>query len=103
MCLSIPLQLVSLEDENGDFAIAERRQGGALRRERINMMLLGPQPLGTWILASLGLAKEVLDEHERALIEDALAALGASIAGNYDASKHFSDLRTPTNTRSRLP
>jgi hypothetical protein len=34
MCLSIPLQLVALEDENGDFAIAERRQGSALRRER---------------------------------------------------------------------
>jgi len=103
MCLSIPLQLVSLEDENGHFAIAERRQGSTLRRERINMMLIGPQAVGTWILASLGLAREVLDERELALIEDALAALGAAIAGDYDASRHFSDLHTPRQTRSTLP
>ncbi|EXI80952.1 MAG: hydrogenase assembly chaperone HypC/HupF [Candidatus Accumulibacter appositus] len=103
MCLSIPLQLVSLEDENGDFAIAERRQGGALRRERINMMLIGPQAVGTWILASLGLAQEILDDRELALIEDALAALDASVAGDYDATKHFSDLHTPRQARSTLP
>jgi hypothetical protein len=53
------------------------------------MMLIGRQPLGTWILASLGLAREVLDDHERALIEDALAALSASLAGDYDPSQHF--------------
>ncbi len=103
MCLSIPLQLVALADENGDFAIAERRQGSALRRERVNLMLIGPQPLGTWILASLGLAREVLDDRELALIEDALAALAASRAGDYDAAKHFSDLNTPRQTRSPLP
>lgn len=102
MCLSIPLQLVALEDENGDFAIAERLQGSALRRERVNMMLIGPQPVGTWILASLGLAKEVVDDGERELIEDALAALAASCAGDYDASKHFPDLDTERQTRSTL-
>jgi hydrogenase expression/formation protein HypC len=102
MCLSIPLQLVALDDENGDFAIAERRQGNALRRERVNMMLIGRQPLGSWILASLGLAREVLDDHQRALIEDALAALGASLAGDYDPSAHFSDLTTPRPTRRTL-
>ncbi|WP_313953740.1 HypC/HybG/HupF family hydrogenase formation chaperone [Accumulibacter sp.] len=92
MCLSIPMQLVALEGENGDFAIVERQQGNALRRERVNMMLLGAQPIGTWILASLGLAKEVIDDRERELIEDALAALSASLAGDYDPADHFIDL-----------
>ncbi|MBN9423739.1 MAG: hydrogenase [Candidatus Accumulibacter sp. 66-26] len=92
MCLSIPLRVVAWEDAAGDFAIVERPQGEGVRRERVNMMLLGAQPVGTWILASLGLAKEVLDDAERALIEDALAALSASLAGDYDAAAHFADL-----------
>ena len=92
MCLSIPMQIVALEGEGGEFAIVERPQGDAIRRERVNMMLIGPQPLGTWILASLGLAKEVIDDQERALIEEALAALAASLDGDYDPTQHFADL-----------
>lgn len=92
MCLSIPMQIVAIEGEFGDFAIVERAQGDAVRRERVNMMLIGEQPVGTWILASLGLAKEVIDEDERALIEDALAALSSSLDGDYDPSQHFADL-----------
>ena len=92
MCLSIPMQIVAIEGEFGDFAIAERAQGDAVRRERVNMMLIGQQPVGTWILASLGLAKEVIDDEERALIEDALAALSSSLDGDYDPSQHFADL-----------
>ena len=92
MCLSIPMQLVALDGDCGDFAIVERRQGDALRRERVNMMLIGPQPVGTWILVSLGLAREVLEDCERLLIEDALTAVSASLAGDYDPSQHFADL-----------
>jgi hydrogenase expression/formation protein HypC len=87
MCLSIPKQVVEWEGE-GDFAWVER----AGRRERINMMLIGPQPVGTWVLTSLGLAKEVVEEEERALIEDALSALAASLEDGYDPSLHFRDL-----------
>lgn len=97
MCLSLPMQLVALEGvggEGGEFALVERRQGSAVRRELINMMLIGPQPLGTWVLASLGMAREVVDDDALALIEDALAALSASLAGDYDPEQHFADLRT---------
>ncbi|MBL8423253.1 MAG: HypC/HybG/HupF family hydrogenase formation chaperone [Candidatus Accumulibacter phosphatis] len=96
MCLSLPMQLVALEGaggEGGEFALVERRQGSAVRRERINMMLIGPQPLGTWVLASLGMAREVVDDDALALIEDALAALSASLAGDYDPEQHFADLQ----------
>lgn len=92
MCLSIPMQIVALEGEGDAFAIVERAQGDEVRRERVNMMLIGPQPLGSWILASLGLAKEVIDDEERLLIEDALAALSASLDGDYDPTQHFADL-----------
>lgn len=88
MCLSIPKQVVAWEGE-GDFAWVERDG----QRERINMLLIGPQPIGTWVLTSLGLAKEVVDDEERALIEDALSALAASLEGDYDPTGHFRDLR----------
>lgn len=92
MCLSIPMRVVEWDDEEGYFAWVERGEGETLRRERVNMMLIGAQPVGTWILASLGLAKETVDDENRQLIEDALAALDESLHGDYDASRHFADL-----------
>lgn len=94
MCLSIPKQVVEWEgsgENAGDFAWVER----AGQRERINMMLLGPQPLGTWVLTSLGLAKEVVEPEELALIEEALTALAASLDGDYEAERYFQDLNRP--------
>jgi hydrogenase expression/formation protein HypC len=88
MCLSIPMQVAAIEGD-GDFAWVER--GG--RRELVNMMLIGPQPLGAWVLTSLGLAKEVVDPAQLALIEEALTALAASLEGDYDASRYFGDLQ----------
>ena len=93
MCLSIPMRVVEWDDEEGFFAWVERGEGETLRRERVNMMLIGAQPVGTWILASLGLAKETIDDENRALIEDALAALDESLHGDYDPSRHFADLQ----------
>ncbi|MBI2306317.1 MAG: HypC/HybG/HupF family hydrogenase formation chaperone [Rhodocyclales bacterium] len=92
MCLSIPMRIVDWEDEEGNFAWVERGEGDSLRRERVNMMLIGAQPVGTWILASLGLAKETIDDENRMLIEDALSALDASLHGDYDPGRHFADL-----------
>lgn len=92
MCLSIPMRVVEWDDPDGDFAWVERGAGESLRRERVNMMLIGAQPVGTWILASLGLAKETVDEENRRLIEDALAALDEALHGDYDPSRHFADL-----------
>lgn len=87
MCLSVPMKIVEIEAD-GDLAVVERHG----RRERVNMMLLGPQPLGSWVLVSLGFAKEVVEEQELALIEEALAALAASLDGSYDAGEWFRDL-----------
>ena len=93
MCLSIPMRVVEWVDEEGMLAWVERGEGDSLRREQVNMMLIGAQPVGTWILASLGLAKETEDDENRMLIEDALSALDSSLDGNYDASRHFADLK----------
>lgn len=87
MCLSIPKQVVAWEGE-GDFAWVERNG----QREFLNMMLLGPQPVGTWVLTSMGLAKEVVEPEQLALIEEALTALAASLDGDYEASQYFQDM-----------
>ena len=87
MCLSVPMQVVEVE-ARGDLAIVERHG----RRERVNMLLIGPQPVGSWVLVSLGFAKEVVAEEQRALIEDALEALAASLADDYDPVRYFKDL-----------
>ena len=92
MCLSIPKRIVVWEGEGesaGDFAWVERDG----ERERINMMLIGPQPVGTWVLISLGLAREVVEDAQRLLIEDALSALAASLEGEFDPALHFRDLQ----------
>lgn len=94
MCLSIPKRVVEWEgsgDNAGDFAWVERDG----QRERINMMLIGAQPIGTWVLTSLGLAREVVEDGQRALIEDALSALAASLDGEFDPNRHFQDLNRP--------
>ncbi|MDP3440729.1 MAG: HypC/HybG/HupF family hydrogenase formation chaperone [Azonexus sp.] len=88
MCLSIPKQVVAWEAD-GDFAWVERNG----QREQVNMMLLGPQPIGTWVLTSLGLAKEVIEPEELALIEEALSALAASLDGDYDSTLYFQDIK----------
>ena len=90
MCLSIPKKVVECEGE-GDFAWVERDG----KRERINMMLLGSQPVGTWVLTQLGLAKEVIEPEQLVLIEEALKALAASLDGDYDAGQYFQDLQHP--------
>jgi hydrogenase expression/formation protein HypC len=87
MCLSIPKQVVAWEGE-GDFAWVERNG----QREFLNMMLLGPQPVGTWVLTSMGLAKETVEPEQLALIEEALTALAASLDGDYEASHYFQDM-----------
>ena len=87
MCLSIPKQVVAWEGE-GHFAWVERNG----QREFLNMMLLGPQPVGTWVLTSMGLAKETVEPEQLALIEEALTALAASLDGDYEASQYFQDM-----------
>lgn len=87
MCLSVPMQVLALE-AGGDVALV----GRGARRERVNMLLVGAQPVGTWVLVALGFAKEVVAEDERELIEEALAALAATLDGDYRAQDYFADL-----------
>jgi hydrogenase expression/formation protein HypC len=74
MCVGIPAQIL----ETGEFVARCRTRNG---EERINMMLTGPQPAGTWLLTFLGSAREVISEQDALRIDQALDGLGAIMGG----------------------
>ncbi len=89
MCVGFPMTVV---EDLGSEALCERR--GA--RERVSMLLVGPQPAGTKILAHLGAAVRVLGELEAQQIDDAFEAVEAALRGE-NVDRFFADLvdRTP--------
>ena len=90
MCIGIPKIVLSIEGFEGEFAQVAMADGS--QQERVNMMLVGPQEIGSWVLTSLGIARETLTPEEADTINDALAALVESMEGTYDPSRHFADL-----------
>lgn len=52
--------------------------------ERVNMMLIGPQPEGSWVLNFLGSAREVISEQDAIHINMALDGLTEIMAGTKD-------------------
>ena len=85
MCIGVPMQLVA--------TAAGRAVGeGRGQRESLDLMLVGEQPLGTWVLAFCGAARRVLSEDEARQTNAALDALEAVLAGECDVNVHFADL-----------
>jgi hydrogenase expression/formation protein HypC len=77
MCIGVPMRI-----ESGDgvsaMALGESADG-AVERRTIDMMIVGAQPPGTWVLAFHGAARRVLDPLEARQIRDALAALAIAL------------------------
>ena len=85
MCLGIPMQVQSCTDF---MARCTGRNGEA----DIDLLLVGPQPVGAWLLTFLGAAREVIDGERAQLIESALDALDAVGEGMTDFAAFFADL-----------
>ncbi len=85
MCVGTPMQVLSAEPGN---AVCEGRG----RRERIDMALVGAQPVGAWVLAYQGSAVRTMTPEEAAQTTAALAALEAVLAGEADVDAYFADL-----------
>jgi hydrogenase expression/formation protein HypC len=75
MCIGIPMRVARA---SGESAWCEGRSG----RRLIDFALVGRQPEGTWILAFLDSAREVLSEERALQINSALDALVAVSAGD---------------------
>ncbi|MET0007929.1 MAG: HypC/HybG/HupF family hydrogenase formation chaperone [Candidatus Thiodiazotropha sp. 6PLUC9] len=87
MCVGIPAQVI----ETGDFVARCRSRNG---EEQINMMLTGPQPVGTWLLTFLGSAREVISEEDAQHIDQALDGLSAIMSNEteIDVDHYFPGL-----------
>jgi hydrogenase assembly chaperone HypC/HupF len=85
MCIGEPLRVVSCD---GSFAWCEAGE----TRERLDMQLVGEQPVGTWVLASLGAARQVMSDLEAQRTRDARAALAAIQRGESTVDAFFADL-----------
>ncbi len=77
MCIGVPMRIESVD---GMVAVAVcESAGGAVERHELDLLVVGSQPPGTWVLAFCGAARRVLDEAEARQILDALAALGIAL------------------------
>ncbi len=63
--------------------------------EHVNMMLIGAQPVGTWVLNFLGSAREILTERDAQNVNKALDGLSAIMAGeeDIDVDHYFPDIK----------
>ena len=85
MCIGIPMQVVELHDESASCVYRGQES-------MIDMMLVGPQPVGTWLQVFLGTAREVLSEQKAKQITDALDAMRLAMQGDNRIDHFFSDL-----------
>ena len=85
MCIGMPLQVVEAE---GSFAWCEADD----ERERLDMMLVGEQPVGTWVLGFHGAARQVLSDTEAAQARNGRRALAAVLGGDACVDDFFADL-----------
>jgi hydrogenase expression/formation protein HypC len=89
MCLGIPMQVIEADEYT---ALCERRG----EQRRLNLLLLGPQPVGTWVLAIMDHAREVLTAEQAAQIDAAVCALEAALRGEQDLDIYFQDMPLPS-------
>ena len=87
MCIGEPMQVLA----GGDMmARCVDRHG---RTRSVDLLLVGAQPAGVWLLVFLDVAREVIDEARAASVRDALDAVGAVMRGEAaDLDAAFSDL-----------
>lgn len=91
MCIGIPMQVI----EAGTY---QAWCQGQTEARMIDMRLLAPQPVGSWVLVFLGTAREILSPERAEQIQAALEGLRQIETGEFDAERWFSDLvgREPT-------
>jgi hydrogenase expression/formation protein HypC len=83
--MGIPMQVLEMR---GTHALCEADG----RQEIVDMILVGEQPVGTWILNFLGSAREVLSPENATQISQAMTALSQIMQGTEQIDHLFADL-----------
>lgn len=95
MCIGIPMRVL---ETDGFTALCEGRG----ERHRLNMLMVGECPPGSWVLASLGSAREILTEEDAARTNRALDGLEAALRGDLNFEEHFSGLAGPGDRQDNM-
>ena len=83
MCIGLPMQVI----ESGfGYATCE---GLGLKRQ-VDTLLVGEQPIGTWLLVFLNSAREVLTEEDALKISDAVRAVDLVMANEPFSQENLS-------------
>ncbi len=85
MCIGLPMRVV---EPDGSFAWCE----SGSERERLDMMLIGEQPVGTWVLGFHGAARQLMTEEEAVQALAGRQALAAVLSGEGNIDDFFADL-----------
>jgi hydrogenase expression/formation protein HypC len=98
MCIGMPLQVTSMGEHHA-WCEADGQ------RERLDMVLVGPQPPGTWVLAFQGAARQVLTAQQAEQARAGRRALAAVLSGQGQIDAFFADLvgRAPELPAHLLP
>ncbi len=101
MCIGLPMQVI---EPQGRYALC--RYGDDLRT--VDMILVGEQPAGAWVLVFLEAAREVITEEQAGKTADALHALALVMQGEISVDHLFADLvgrepELPPHLKSLLP
>jgi len=87
MCIGEPMRIESVQGMTAQC----RDRFGDLRT--IDLLLVGDQPVGTWLLIFLNAAREVIDEARAHSVREALGAITAVMQGGpRDIDTAFADL-----------
>jgi hydrogenase expression/formation protein HypC len=87
MCIALPMQIVRA----GELTALCRGRNG---EEEVNMLMVGEQPVGAWVLSFLGWARDVISEEQAHEIDLALDGLQEIMDGaeSIDVDRHFPGL-----------
>lgn len=86
MCIGMPMQVITMAGETSAWC-ADGDQTVLL-----DMLIVGPQPAGAWVLAFQGAARQLMTPEDAAQTRIALQALSAALAGETDVDRFFPDL-----------
>ena len=96
MCIALPMKI--LEAHEG-WALCE----GMGERRRIDLSLVGAQPVGAWVLVFLDAAREVVTEARAKDVENALTALNLALSGEADPASLDALFPDLANREPELP
>ncbi len=101
MCIGLPMQII---EPRGRYALCCY----ADEVRTVDMILVGDQPAGAWVLVFLDAAREVITEERAAKTADALRALALVMQGETSVDHLFADLvgrepELPAHLKNQLP